>query len=126
MACDILVVDDNDLVRESLACLLETQGWRVRSVSGPVEAIAIMTDPGQACSVLVTDIDLGGAVDGFAVAAKVRRVSPRHPVVYVTGRPWVFEERFFDEAERTLAKPFRADDLLSAIRDIAPCLGAVR
>ena len=68
----------------------------------------------------------GGAVDGFAVAAKVRRVSPRHPVVYITGRPWVFEERFFDEAERTLAKPFRADDLLSAIRDIAPCLGAVR
>lgn len=125
-ACDILVVDDNDLIRDILVSVLEAEGWRVRSISCPLRAIEIMTDPGQACSVLVTDIDLGEAVDGFAVAARVRRVSPRQPIVYVTGRPWVFEERFFDEAERALAKPFRAESLLSAIRDIAPCLGAVR
>ena len=121
--CDILVVDDSQLVRATLVSALEAEGWNVREADCPVDAMRIMSDPDLTCSVLVTDIDLGAGTDGFSIATKVRKLAPKHPIVYVTGRPWVFDDRCFDEAERTLSKPFKAESLILAILAVAPNLG---
>ncbi|MFC0407773.1 response regulator [Roseomonas elaeocarpi] len=115
--CDVLVVDDDSLVRETLVALLEEEGWNVVGVDGYDTALAaIRQDNG--CRLLVTDINLGTPADGFEVAASIRRLRPDLPVLYITGRPWVFWGREFHERERALSKPFRADQLLQTVGEL--------
>lgn len=66
--CDVLVLEDEALVRMVVVAILEGDGLHVREAATPGEAMdAIVQPPG--CSLLVTDIDLGvPGVDGFSVA----------------------------------------------------------
>lgn len=114
--CDILVVDDDELVRSTLSSILEMEGWCIREAGSPDEATVVTEN--ENCRVLVTDINLGTPQDGFDVAAQLRSRSPGLPVVYVSGRPWVFNGRHLNADERTLAKPFRAEDLTHIVREL--------
>ena len=117
IVCDVLVVDDDNLVRETLVALLEEEGWNVVGVDGYDTALDAISRS-DSCRLLVTDINLGTPTDGFEVAASVRRLRPDMPVLYITGRPWVFWGREFHERERALSKPFRADQLLRTVGEL--------
>ncbi|UPG72437.1 response regulator [Roseomonas gilardii subsp. gilardii] len=114
--CDILVVDDDELVRATLSSILEMEGWCIREAASPDEATVVTES--ENCRVLITDINLGTPQDGFDVAAQLRRRRPGLPVVYVSGRPWVFDGRQLHQDERALAKPFRAEDLTRTVREL--------
>ena len=114
--CDVLVLEDEDLVRMVVVAMLEDNGLQVREAATPEEAIDVAEQP-SGCSVLVTDIDLGvRGVNGFGVAAALRRSKPTLPVVYMSGRPWVLEEHPLTGNERALSKPFALADLLGAVQ----------
>ncbi|MFT8242557.1 response regulator [Roseomonas sp. BN140053] len=115
--CDVLVLDDDDGVRVTLAAVLEMEGWTVREARDPADALAILSVPG-ACKLLVTDINLGTPQDGFAVADQARSLLPDMPVIYVSGRPWIFAEHHLAQDERALAKPFRSEELTDAVREL--------
>ncbi|MFC0409530.1 response regulator [Roseomonas elaeocarpi] len=115
--CDVLVVDDDDLVRMTLSSVLEMEGWDVREAGSPQEALRA-GEMGAHCHLLVTDIDLGTEENGFDLAARLRRVHPEVPVVYVSGRPWLFDGRVMGADERSLAKPFRTEDLTRMVREL--------
>ena len=114
--CDILVVDDDELVRSTLSSILEMEGWCIREAGSPDEATVVTEN--ENCRMLVTDINLGTPQDGFDVAAQLRSRSPGLPVVYVSGRPWLFNGRQMNPDERTLAKPFRAEELTRTVREL--------
>lgn len=67
----ILLVEDNEDVRDTLRDLLEQWGHRVRVASDGSEAIAIALD--AAPDVALVDIDLPG-IDGYEVARRLRRL----------------------------------------------------
>jgi CheY-like chemotaxis protein len=112
---DVLLVEDDDLVRDCLAEALHDAGLDIEgSASG--EAALDMLRRDAAPKVLVTDINLGHGMDGLAFARAAREVHPGLPVVYISGR--YGELRGLSGRERFLPKPFTAPSLLRAIADV--------
>ena len=123
--CDVLILDDEEVVRSVLVDLLEDQGLDVRAVGSPAEALDIALMP-DGCTLLLTDIDLGvREIDGFGVAERARQVRPDLPVLFISGRPWKLAEYQATENDRVLAKPFRMSALLDAVQQLLARVDAV-
>ncbi len=114
---DVLIVDDDDLVRATLASVMEDEGWTVREARSPAEALGACAGP-ERCRLLLTDINLGMPQDGFDVAAMLRQRFPDLPVVFITGRPWVYENRRFGNRDRALSKPLTMASLAETVREL--------
>ena len=82
---DVLIVDDDDLVRATLASVMEDEGWTVREARSPAEALGACAGP-ERCRLLLTDINLGMPQDGFDVAAMLRQRFPARVLTLEDGR----------------------------------------
>ncbi|MBP8301450.1 MAG: sigma-54-dependent Fis family transcriptional regulator [Planctomycetes bacterium] len=78
----ILVVDDDDALRESLAEALAALPVEITVASGGAEAVALLGE--RRFAVVVTDLVMKG-VDGFAVLAAAKQSYPNCRVVMLTG-----------------------------------------
>jgi sigma-B regulation protein RsbU (phosphoserine phosphatase) len=83
MAKRILVVDDEEGVRQSLAFVLEDEGYVVNTASSGFEALADMEE--QSFDIVITDLMLPG-MDGMEVLRKVKENYPGTVVVMITGQ----------------------------------------
>ncbi|HZP49023.1 MAG TPA: sigma-54 dependent transcriptional regulator [Vicinamibacterales bacterium] len=80
-ATRILIVDDEEIIRESLSGWLEKDGYTVATaVDGPA-AIARLT--GEPWSILVVDMKMPG-MDGLQVLEQARKIRPTTAVVVMT------------------------------------------
>ena len=77
----VLLVDDDDSLREITTLQLEGAGMRVTACPGGAEALAVLED--TAPDVVVTDLKMPG-LDGMQVLGAVRRLDPQLPVLVVT------------------------------------------
>ena len=112
-----LVVEDEWLLRLELAEELASAGWLVREAGSGEEALRRLEQiqaEGVALDFMVTDIRLGGTVDGWDVAEACRAIWPEIPVIYVSANPIVERRRV--EGSVFLSKPVEVDQLLSACR----------
>ncbi len=80
----ILVVDDDDAVRETLADLLEIDNYKVVQAADAAQALMILLADPAAIDVLVTDLSMPGT-DGIALIRHARHVKPSLPAVLLTG-----------------------------------------
>ena len=114
----ILVVEDDDSLREALERLLNAAGWRTATYAS---AEALLVDPaaGDAACV-VCDLKLPG-MSGFDLLAARRASGGRPPVIVITAYdvPGLSEEAARRGAAAYLAKPFRGTALLEAIDAVA-------
>lgn len=81
----ILLVEDEPLIREVMAEMLENAGFDVTATCTGDEAAILLTEVGYA--VLLTDITMPGDIDGIGLAEHAREMYPAMPVVFVSGRP---------------------------------------
>jgi DNA-binding NtrC family response regulator len=114
---DVVVLEDDDLVRDVLTDIIEAEGFAVRSAASADDAMAQIEAAGG-CDLLLTDIDLGPGANGFDAARAAQERHPSLPVIYLTGRPDHANNRHFGPKERFLGKPFRTRDLREAIRSL--------
>ena len=105
-----MVVDDDDLTRESVAELLEALCDRVYQASDGLEGLEVLGQHPD-ISFIVTDIAMP-RLDGLAFANQARRLHPQVKVLFLSGmqRPPASEE--------FLAKPFPARALVSAVHHL--------
>ncbi|MGH7392325.1 MAG: response regulator [Candidatus Rokuibacteriota bacterium] len=82
MAGRALVIDDDAPVRRLLVEFLRVLGWETEDAANGVEGLARFDRARH--SLIVTDIRMPG-VSGWDVVAAIRRVSPRVPIVIVSG-----------------------------------------
>jgi DNA-binding response OmpR family regulator len=116
----VLVVEDEYLIRFLICDLLEDAGFRCAE-AGDAEAALALLDGGLCRpDILVTDFNLGPGMDGKALAREVLRRLPGLPVAYVTGNPECFEDRPLGVRERLVPKPFASADLVAALRGLHP------
>ena len=80
----VLVVEDEPLVRESIADELRTYGWRVLEAAGGEDALSLTAD--NQIDVVFTDILLPGQMSGWEIAEALRAKVPALPVLYTSGR----------------------------------------
>ena len=113
---DVVVLEDDDLVRDVLSDIIATEGFTVHVAATVEEAMQRLES--SRCGLLLTDIDLGAGPDGFAAARAAQARRPALPVIYLTGRPTHAQGRSFGPNERFLSKPFRTAELMAAMRSL--------
>ena len=111
--CDMLVLDDDPLVRMMLVEALRDEGLDVIGAGAETEALmALRSAP--APRVFVTDLDLGTKRNGFVVAAIARMLWPDVAIIYITGRPEAAFGHEMDDREMLMQKPFRPSELVAS------------
>lgn len=82
----LLIVEDEFLIRMTLAEVLADDGFEVLEAGDGDEALAaLQREPDVA--VMLTDIQLPGSLDGRELAARARETRPNLPVIFMSGRP---------------------------------------
>jgi DNA-binding NtrC family response regulator len=112
----VLVVDDEPSIRQVCRVNLELAGHEVLEADSLATARAALAQ--LDIDVLLLDVHLGGErSDALIGECQARR--PRVPVVLVTGSADA-SEAGLSSADAILPKPFELDELLAAVRDLAP------
>lgn len=121
-AWDVLVVDDEPVVREGIRLLLRAAGMRVALAADAESALAHPAV--HDCRLVLCDLMLPG-LSGIEFLQKIRTARPRLPVVMITGYGTVENEARAVEARASgfLAKPFTESELLDAVRRALGCEG---
>ena len=117
MTCDVLVLEDDELVLDVTVQALEDAGYTVQMAESAAGALQYLEGPGL-CQILLTDINLGEPLNGFAVVERVRVARPDIKVIYYSGLPSNWHNRPLGEHERRLNKPFSFAELLEAMREL--------
>jgi signal transduction histidine kinase len=111
---EVLLVDDDDDVRELASLALRRVGFRVIEVGSGHAALAVI-DSGEKIDVLVTDVVMPG-MHGSVLAAEVRRRHPSLPVMLITGYPGMDRGQGPGEPGLPLLrKPFRPAELTAMV-----------
>jgi CheY-like chemotaxis protein len=103
-----MVVDDDELVRESVVAMLEELCDRVYQASDGLEGLQVLADHPD-ISLIVTDIAMP-RLDGVAFANRARRLHPELKVLFLSGL------QHPPGKEEFLPKPFMRRALLSAVQ----------
>jgi PAS domain S-box-containing protein len=109
----VLVIDDQDDVREVAVAFLQDAGYEVRhAASGAAGLQALESGP---VSVALVDHGMAG-MSGIEFVRQARQRWRDLKVVYLTGHAEPLESEGVDPHDRVLTKPYTADDLLEAVR----------
>lgn len=101
----VLVVEDEWLVSDMISSVLEHEGYEVHVASNGNEALEYLKSD-HPPDVLFTDINLDGKMDGSELAQRARKIHPRLPVVYASGRPSKFNRELQVPDSTFLPKPY--------------------
>jgi DNA-binding NtrC family response regulator len=113
----VLVVDDEDDLREVIRRFLARRGFTALVAGGAQEALAICRGYPEEIHVLLTDLSMP-EVPGPELARRLMEVRPGLRVVYVSGtsRDLAVAQGLIDEDAAMLQKPFTSDALTAAVR----------
>ncbi|HUA50904.1 MAG TPA: response regulator [Candidatus Sulfotelmatobacter sp.] len=109
----VLVVDDDDDIRDYTAAILEEAGYQVATAASPQEALDRLRD-GPSIDLMVTDVVLP-EIDGLKLAELAKRRQPALNVLYTSGYPETFERQPVERYGGFLAKPYRSAQLEEAV-----------
>jgi signal transduction histidine kinase len=117
LAIRVLLVEDDDLVRDQLTRQLTQMGCQVTAAAAGPEALAAVR-AGTPFELLMTDIIMPGGLNGFEVAEAVQRLRPGTPVLFTSGYS---DERVRSAGRRAnarvLQKPYRRAALARALAE---------
>ena len=112
----ILVVEDEDAVREAACSMLTDLGYNCVQADGPVAALEILRGD-QHVDLLFTDVIMPGSMKTPVFVAEARRLRPDLPVLYTSGytENAIVHHGRLDEGVALLSKPYAKADLARKI-----------
>ena len=115
----ILVVDDEDIVRETIKDDLMEAGYDVVDARNGLEGIRQFKN--GAIDLVISDLVMD-AMDGLGVLKEVKKISPNTPVIIITGYPShkVAKEALILGASDIINKPAGMGKLFKAVRQHIP------
>jgi len=113
--CRILVVEDNDDVRELAESMLEMADYEVLAAPSGERALGILEN-GEQVDLLFTDVIMPGGMNGLELIERVHARRPGLPVLVTTG----YMDELPGRSKRSdpldvLAKPYQHQDLLDRV-----------
>jgi signal transduction histidine kinase/CheY-like chemotaxis protein len=114
----ILVVDDEDYVRELLRDILEKEGYQVSLADGGREALSLFQT--QQFDAVFTDVGLPG-MSGWELARAIRAQDKYLPLAVITGWGEAVgsHEQKAAQVEWVVAKPFTVDRITEIAREVS-------
>jgi CheY-like chemotaxis protein len=112
----VLVVEDEPLVRALTVDALEDDGFNVLEAATGDYALTVLRGRDDIRAV-VTDVEMPGQIDGFALANIAREMRPELPIIVMSGR---MQPGFGREAPdaRFVSKPFSPTRLAGLVREL--------
>jgi CheY-like chemotaxis protein len=111
----ILLVEDEEGVRRVAERILTEHGYEVLTAADGAEALTVLRGRRESLDLLLADVVLP-KVSGPEVARELRTNSRGPAVLYMSGYPGEALGRFNPDDETLLRKPFKAEELLCAVR----------
>ena len=113
----MLVVDDEDFVRDLLGEILEGEGCVVELAQDGTEALALFREQGFAG--VFTDVGMPG-MSGWELAREIRQLNKQVPIAIVTGWGELVgsHEQRAAGVDWVIAKPFTAERIAELVREI--------
>ena len=113
----VFLVEDEDLLLDSVRTLLEAEGFRVLTATDGIEAIETFHKNRDEIEVVLVDLGLP-RLGGWQAFLEMRRQNPDLRGIIVSGTMDTVrrDEMFRNGVRATLRKPYSADDMLRAIR----------
>ena len=113
----ILLVDDNEAIRTTLGKVLEASQFRVTSAASVADALHLIGM--EPFDVLLCDLHMPGAGDGFTVVSAMRHTHPHAVTLVFTGNPALREamDAILLQVDEILVKPLAPATLIALIRD---------
>jgi two-component system, response regulator PdtaR len=112
----VLVVEDEALVRMGIVDELEDAGFEVLEAANATEAIEQLA-ANVRISLIFTDVDMPGDMDGLKLAAAVRDRWPPIKIIVTSGHR-VVDARALPTDARFLPKPYNPDHVVRSIREM--------
>ena len=114
----ILVVDDEDSVRDATRKMLERHGYRVHTAGEGSQALAIFTARMSEIRLVITDVDMP-LMDGLSLVRALRKLAPCLQIIASTG---LSTDRRIETMrqlciQQPLFKPYTAAELLRAVHE---------
>ena len=113
----ILLVEDNEALRELTRCLLAESGYTVLEAETPEKAIQIARQHGGPIHLLLTDVVMPG-INGRVLVEKLAPIRPGLKVVYMSGYTGFTHRGLLDSEAVLLQKPITREALLSKIHGV--------
>jgi CheY-like chemotaxis protein len=115
----LLLVDDEDDIRELATMTLESLGYRVVSASNAEEAIVLGERHAGEIRALVTDVAMPG-ISGVQLAEVLLKVIPDLKVLFVSGynNESISSDALMAANADYLQKPYRSDALAQKVREV--------
>ena len=114
----VLVVEDEDSLRAGIRRLLQGEGYNVVEAQNGATALQLLEDTAlDGIALVLTDLRMP-IMDGRQLASALARRRPSLPIVFMSGfTAQLMDLRLVSPNLAFLAKPFRNDDLLAAVRN---------
>jgi FixJ family two-component response regulator len=112
---DIVIIDDDVLVRQALGDCMESAGYAVESFGSAEQFLASETPQSAAC--LILDVQLPG-ISGLELQDQLAGADNHVPIVFVSAHASQAnrEKAMRHGAAGFLSKPFRRDDLVKLVK----------
>src|SRR6476646_5110151 len=112
----ILVVDDEETIREIVSAMLTTAGYKCRQAGSGMEALALL-ESGEEFELMLSDLMMAN-LDGIGLLERTKERFPEMPVVMVTAVHdiSVALAAIRNGAYDYLCKPFEREQLLATVR----------
>ena len=114
----ILVVDDEPMIRNLVTKILERSGYAVQTAENGKQAVELFSANPDSFSLILMDV-LMPVMDGHQALAEMQRIDPAAKILLSSG----FDEESMnaslsaDSATGFIQKPYRAMELLEAVRN---------
>ena len=113
----VLLVAADALTRRLTANGLEMYGYEIVTARDGLEAKEVLQS-GRRIGIVVTDVELGGEVDGLAVAQAARQADPRMLVIYTSRFPHLIPANRKVSAAPTLRTPYHPQQIIGIISQL--------
>jgi DNA-binding NtrC family response regulator len=112
----ILLVDDDESVRTSLARVLARSDFEVSMAGTVSDALRLIST--QSFDVLLSDLHMPGAGDGLTVVSAMRHANPATITLLLTGFPHMeaATPAILEQTDEIIRKPMSPTDLIEIIR----------
>ncbi len=115
----ILLVEHEDLVRESAAGLLREQGYKILDVASSREALELMQKDGHAVSLVLTEVNMP-EINGKELADRILLRRPSLKILYTSGHTddTIVHSSELDPGVAFLQKPYSREVLARKVREV--------
>jgi DNA-binding response OmpR family regulator len=112
----LLIVDDEEDIREILRFNLESEGFFINAVSSGEEALEILSSEYK---LIILDVMMGG-ISGFRVAERLRKDNIQTPIIFLTAKGTENDllTGFSVGADDYIFKPFSIKEVIARVKAI--------